>query len=77
MKPLQFTVLVNQGKLPTRISQEIDRALKIFDGKRVVVSLEEEKRTRTNPQNRFCFGAVIRIVRAWFATGRLVEARVH
>lgn len=67
MKPLQFIAPVLHGKIPKETSLSIGGALTIFEGKRVVISVAESKRKRSNSQNAFWWGVCIPIIRSWFA----------
>lgn len=53
-----FPALVTNGTLPDAVNQRIAAYLKLLEGKRVVVSIKEQKRTRSGNQNRYLWGVV-------------------
>jgi hypothetical protein len=56
---LELSCQVVNGRLPRQVSEAVGAAIRRCEGKRIVVSLREQKRTRSNPQNRFYWGVVI------------------
>lgn len=53
---------VENGRLKTNRAA-LNKALQEFEGKEIVVSISKRKSKRSNPQNRYYWGAVIPIVR--------------
>jgi hypothetical protein len=62
MQQLEFSGLVTAGKLPPSVSQQIMTALAGCEGKRVIVSIREQKKRRSLNQNRYMFGVVIKLI---------------
>jgi hypothetical protein len=62
MQTLEFSGLITAGKLPPSVSQQIMSSLSGFEGKRVMISIREQKKRRSLNQNRYMFGVVIKMI---------------
>lgn len=62
----EFSATVTNGTLPEGTWQAIRCLLKGMDGKRVVLTLKEAQRPRSNPQNRWYWGVCVPAVTAMF-----------
>jgi hypothetical protein len=76
---LQFTGLVTDGKLPREVAEQIGRAIRGFDGKRVVLSLALAKKARSSRQNAFYWSQIVpRIQDLFLENGtRLTPEETH
>ena len=76
---VEFSGQVTGGKLPAKVSEQIAAVIRNAEGKRVVVAVREQKRTRSNQQNRHYWGCVIPPIVAMFRdAGSMVDAEdVH
>ncbi len=63
---LEYSCLVTGGRIPAEVSRAVATALRRMEGKRVIVSLREHKRTRSNNQNRYYWGVVVPLVLEMF-----------
>lgn len=59
---LEFTCPVVDGRLPERDAKRIGEVIRKFDGKRVVVSIEEVKKTRSSQSNRYYWGVCVKLI---------------
>jgi hypothetical protein len=59
---LEFVCPVVDGRLPERDAKRIGEVIRKFDGKRVVVSVQEVKKTRSSQQNRYYWGCLIKLI---------------
>lgn len=66
MQSLEFSGQVTDGKLPKAVSERIAAVIRQFDGKRVVVTVKEQKRRRSLNQNAFYWGVVVQMVTQMF-----------
>lgn len=64
-KTLTFKVL-DTGKLPQGIRETLAALFPVYAGKVIKLSISESKKYRSNPQNRFWFGAMIPAIKEWF-----------
>lgn len=76
---MEFSGLVTAGQLPPTAWKSFGKALSQLEGKRVVVSLKEQKRRRSNNQNAYYWGVVVAAVTEMFRdAGNYVDAEdVH
>jgi hypothetical protein len=76
---LEFMCPVVDGRLPEREAKRIGAAIRKLDGKRIVVSIEEVKKTRSNQQNRYYWGCMVKLITDAFRdAGNMVNAEdVH
>lgn len=79
MKALEFSGLVTSGKLPPQVAQAIASAIRRLEGKRLVVSLREQKRRRSTRQNAYYWGCCLPVIVEMFReAGNMVDAEdVH
>lgn len=63
---LEYSCVVTGGRIPVEVSKAVATALRNIEGKRVIVSLREHKRKRSNNQNRYYWGVVIPLVLEMF-----------
>jgi NinB protein len=63
---LELSCLVSNGRIPLETSQAVAAAIRRMEGKRLVISLREQKRTRSNNQNAFYWAVVIPLVLEMF-----------
>lgn len=77
--PLEFVASVVDGRLPDRDARRIGEAIRKLDGKRVVVTVAEAKKTRSGQQNRYYWGVVVKLITDTFRdAGNMVNAEdVH
>ena len=66
MKKMEFAALVTNGKLPRQTGQNIARLIAQMDGEHILITVAEQKRQRSNPQNRYYWGVVVAMVRQMF-----------
>ncbi|MCE9567641.1 MAG: hypothetical protein K8U57_37040 [Planctomycetes bacterium] len=59
---LEFSAIVTDGRLPEAVSRKVGAAIRGFNGKRVIVSVKEQKRKRSNNQNAYMWGVVIKSI---------------
>lgn len=78
-RALEFVCPVVDGRLPERDAKRIGSAIRGLDGKRVVISIEEAKKTRSSQQNRYYWGVVVKLITDTFRdAGNMVNAEdVH
>lgn len=75
MTALEFVCPVVQGRLPEREGRHFDEALRALNGKRVVVSVAEVKKTRSSQQNRYYWSCVVKLITDAFRdAGNMVNA---
>lgn len=76
---LEYSCLVTGGRIPVEVSRLVATALRNMEGKRVIVSVREHKKKRSDPQNRYYWGVVIPAVLAMFleAGNDTDESEVH
>lgn len=76
---LEFVCPVVGGRLPDKDARRIGEAIRKLDGKRIVVSIEEVKKRRSGQQNRYYWGAVVKLITDAFRdAGNMVNAEeVH
>jgi hypothetical protein len=73
MKELSFAV-TPAGHMPGNEHRQFDDCIRSMAGKRVVVTVKEYKKKRSNPQNRYYFGCVIPLVTKFFRdAGNMVD----
>ncbi|WP_020469687.1 recombination protein NinB [Zavarzinella formosa] len=58
-RSLDFPAIVTHGRLPEEVARQIGAVLRQLDGKRVVVSVKEAKRSRSKNQNAYYWSCVI------------------
>lgn len=63
---LEFCGLVTDGKLPAEVSDKIAAVIRRMEGKRVLVTVREQKRRRSLNQNAFYWGVVVEAVTQMF-----------
>ncbi len=73
---LEYIGGVEAGKLPALTSNQIRNALPLFNGKTIMITIEERKKQRTLKQNRFYFGPMIQAVRLWLLDKGMVFSAV-
>lgn len=74
-KALEFSGTVVNGKLPQKVSEQIMAVLRSAEGKRVTVSIREQKRVRSLSANAYYWGVVIPPIVAMFRDeGNMVDA---
>jgi hypothetical protein len=73
----RFYSKITDGK--TTCSGNIREALKEFEGKRVEITIQEEKKTRSLKQNSYYWGVVVNLVKGLFEEhgASLSEEEVH
>lgn len=72
---LEFVAPVVNGRLPEADARRIGEVIRKFDGKRVVISLSEVKKTRSSQQNRYYWSCVVRLITDAFRdAGNVVTA---
>lgn len=78
MKKIQVKTTVNSGRFIRNINILLD-AIKSFEGKEVLVTLEKPVKKRSNPQNNFYWGVCIVIIKqALRETGNILnENEIH
>lgn len=54
---------IKQGKLQPGISRQIQEYLACHDGKRVKITIEKAKKTRSVEQNRYYWGVIIQMIK--------------
>jgi hypothetical protein len=76
---MEFVCPVVDGRLPEAHAKRIGATIRAFDGKRVVITVAEAKKTRTSPQNRYYWGCVVKLITDAFRdAGNMVNAEdVH
>lgn len=62
MTALEFLCPVVDGRLPEREAKRIGEAIRKLDGKRIVVSLQEVKKTRSSQANRYYWGVCVKLI---------------
>ncbi|OWK42032.1 hypothetical protein [Fimbriiglobus ruber] len=62
-RALEFVCPVVDGRLPERDARRIGDVIRKFDGKRIVVSIREQKKPRSLNQNAFYHGPFIEAFR--------------
>ena len=65
-RAVEYAGVVENGKLPLAVGQLIAKAIRGMEGKRLVISIREQKRRRSNNQNRYYWGVVIPAVAEMF-----------
>lgn len=72
---LEFSGLVSGGKLSDQTAKQVASAIRSFDGKRVTVSVREQKRRRSTQANAYYWGVVIPpLVTMFREAGNMVDA---
>ena len=72
---MEFAGPVYDGTLPPAVAKQIAAAIRSLEGKRVVVTIREQKRKRSNNQNSYYFGVVVAAVNQLFREhGNMVDA---
>ncbi len=72
---LEFSVLVSGGQLSDQTAKQIASAIRSFDGKRVTVTIREQKRRRSTQANAYYWSCVIPpIVTMFREAGNMVDA---
>ena len=75
MKAFEVPSQVKQGKLSDAATGQLCTVLRSLEGKRVVVSVREQKRRRSNDQNAYLWGVVYPAAVAMFRdAGNMVDA---
>ena len=76
---VEFSGVVTGGRLPAKVAEQLATVIRLAEGKRVVVAVREQKRTRSNQQNAYLWGAVYPPIVAMFRdAGNMVDAEdVH
>ncbi|WP_020474203.1 recombination protein NinB [Zavarzinella formosa] len=79
MDALEFSTLVENGRLPDHVARKVGAAIRQFTGKRIVISVREAKRGRSLAQNALLWSCVYPpIVAAFREAGNMVDAQdVH
>jgi hypothetical protein len=71
----EFPPLIAEGKLPNAIANRLAAELNHLDGKRVVITVKEQKRRRSMNQNSYYWGVVVAAVTEMFRdAGNYVDA---
>jgi hypothetical protein len=75
----EFPTKVVNGKLPAGVLHSLMDAAAKLDGKAVIISIKEPKRIRSNNQNSYYFGVVVKAVTKMFrdAGNYVDEDEVH
>lgn len=60
---LQYPCTISGGRIPSKVAESIAAWVRSMDGKRVVISLKEVKRTRSLNQNAFYHGPFVEAFR--------------
>jgi hypothetical protein len=63
---IQYTTRIEDGRLPEVVRKNIARILKAWNGKVIILSIEEAKKKRTDRQNAFYWGVVLPCVMEMF-----------
>jgi hypothetical protein len=63
---IQYTTRIEDGRLPEIVRKNIARILKAWNGKVIILSIEEAKKKRTDRQNAFYWGVVLPCVMEMF-----------
>jgi hypothetical protein len=63
---LEFSGIVTNGKLPREVSERIASTIRRMEGKRLLIVIKEQKRQRSNKQNRYYFGVIVMMVTEMF-----------
>lgn len=63
---LEFSGQVTCGRLPAAVSEKIAAVIRRMDGKRLVISVREQKRRRSLNQNAYYWGVVVELVTQMF-----------
>jgi hypothetical protein len=63
---LEMSCTVTNGRIPRQVSEAVGAAIRRCEGKRLTISLREQKRTRSSNQNRYYWGCVIPAVLEMF-----------
>ncbi|OWK42436.1 recombination protein NinB [Fimbriiglobus ruber] len=61
-RALEFVCPVVDGRLPERDARRIGDVIRKFDGRRIVISVEEVKKARSSQQNRYYWGCVVKLI---------------
>ena len=62
MNKIEVISKVENGKL-TRNRTEVERAIKSFEGKHIVITIERKRKKRSNQQSRWYYGVAVELVR--------------
>ena len=67
MQKVEFVSKVSDGKIPLHVSKGVGDILRKMTGKTVRITLQENRKQRSNPQNAFYYGVVIPCVQQMFS----------
>jgi hypothetical protein len=71
---LEFICPVVDGRISDTHTKRIGEAIRAFDGRRVSLAIKEVKPTRSNNQNRYMWGVVVRMITVAFReAGNMVD----
>ena len=74
-RSLDFPCRVTNGRIPSAVAERLAAPIRRMDGRRVVQSLREQTRKRSNPQNAYYWGVVVAEVTQMFrGEGNMVDA---
>jgi hypothetical protein len=76
---VEYLVRVKDGKIPKKVSEAIRDKLAALEGKTVTIVLGEWKRPRSNKQNAYYFGCVVKRIHEVFveAGNDVTKEQVH
>lgn len=79
IQKIEFEGVVSGGHFPAPVRLGISDALRRMEGKRMLLTLREPKKQRSNPQNRYYWGVVIKHVMQMFidAGNNVSKDEVH
>lgn len=79
MQPLEFDGYVKDGKIERNVAIQIGSAIGLMNDCRLLVTLKQVKRKRSNRQNRYYWGLVVPLIRQMFEDGGNVvdEDEIH
>ena len=66
MKKHKQTISIPDGVIPNHVMQDIQKALEQYQGKTVDITIEQRVKRRTNPQNAYYHGVVVKHVQNGF-----------
>ncbi|QEL19315.1 recombination protein NinB [Limnoglobus roseus] len=74
-KGIEFTGRVENGRLPQHVSEKVAATIRKHEGKHLILTVAERKRTRSGQQNRYYWGCVVAGVTEMFRdAGNMVDA---
>lgn len=78
-RAIEFPCRVTGGRIPAKVAEQIATLVRNADGKQIVLSVKEAKRTRSLSQNNYLWGAVYPPIVARFREhGTMVDSEdVH